>query len=169
MLVKVGNYSPHWYAFEMNTGGLNRRQVRAAVKKIRNAADLMRRTRWLLHTKDLSPKDHLLLEGPEPISPETLDEFRGLPKSVLHFAERLERALRRPEFSPHKHTIQDAALLMLLVYLNRVTRQYRDSAVCELLRAGLKIRIDESALNQWRYRYRKKLEAKLNFKPHRST
>jgi hypothetical protein len=166
MLVNLGNYSPAWDAFKVNTSGLDRRQVRAAAKKIRNAADLMRKTRWLLFTKDLSLEQETAIEGPSPpLSLEALNEFRGLPKSVLEFADGLERALRRPEFSPQALTIRDSALVMLLVYLKKITGGYQDSAVCELLRAGLNEEIDETALNQWRYRHKKLIDAKVKFKP----
>jgi hypothetical protein len=163
MLVNLGNYSSSWDAFEVNTGGLDRRQVLAAATKIREAAHLMRKTEWLLLTKDV--RYRRTIEGSfPPASIENIDEFRGLPKSVLDFGQRLERALRRPD-AP---TCWDAALTMLLVYLKQVTGEYQDSAVCDLLMAGLNRKhINEAALSQWRQRHKKQIEAKLKFSPHR--
>jgi hypothetical protein len=166
MLVNLGN-APVRNAFEVHTGELSRRQVRAAAKKIRKAADLMRKTRWLLFTKVLSLEDEAAIEGSwPPPSIENIDEFRGLPKSVLDFGRRLERALHRPEFSPDALTAHDDALVMLIFYLKKVTGQYLSAAICELLRAGLNEEVDVTALNEWRYRHKEQIEARLKFVPH---
>lgn len=155
MLVVLANYSPSWDAFEVHTAdesgpGLDRRQIRAAVKKIREASALIDRTRWLLYTKDLTQ----LAEA----------DMERLPQRVLAFANDLERALLRDDLSPNALSIADSALLMLMVYLKRVTGEFRDKAVCELLMAVLGEQTNETALNQWRYRHQELIQTKLNFK-----
>lgn len=151
MLVNLGNYSPDWDAFKVNSGGLDRRQVRAAASKIREVATLIDRTRWLLYTKTLTQVQEAELEG--------------LAKMVAKFGDDLNGALSRPDLSHKAPTFWDHALLMLMVYLKKASGKFADSPVSDLLTAVLQKTVDETTVRQWRYRHEKLIDAKLALKP----